>query len=160
MVRKSRCIVVFKMARNAVCRGPLENIIHMTVGALQQGMRPVENKAGERSMIEKGKPSVHAVAHFALERKFRGHMIDRFRVHVVRVMAEVTIGTQPSKQPYRGAGVAAFASDRRMGAHQRKTVRMQRIACSDMFPAPDAVALGTVGSHLASVDIGMAVRTG
>ena len=157
VIRVGCSVVVLKMTLDAVRRSPLKYKVLMTLAALQQGVRPIENKPGESPVIEQGKPSIRAVAPFTFEREIRGHMIDRYRVDVVRMMTGIAICLQPAKLPDSGPGMADFAFNRDMGAHERETVRMQCIAGSYMLPAPDAVALGTVCAHPAPVDIGVTV---
>jgi hypothetical protein len=52
VVRIGCCVVVLKMTPDAVRRSPLKFKVHMTLAALQQGVRSFENKPGECPVIE------------------------------------------------------------------------------------------------------------
>src|ERR1035441_7934111 len=84
----SRMIVVRQVASHALRRGPGEDSVRVTLGALEGGVGPGQWKAGELRVVEAGaRPDVYVVTALAGGGKFRRHMVQRCGLLIVRKVA-------------------------------------------------------------------------
>jgi hypothetical protein len=129
----------------------------MAVPAIQGGMRAAEDKPRGTAMIEPGKPAVHAVTSFAIERETGILVIDGSRVEIIVVMAGIAVGPETPELPDGRARMAALAFQRGMRPQKREPVHMSACILCDLAPAANAVAALAVGPQLAAMNIGMTI---
>lgn len=114
-----------------------------------------------RGMIELGpQPAVKRVALHAIRcRELRPRLaVHRIRgLHVIRQVAGRTFRRQPQKLAYRGALVAVFALQGRVGAQQREAVHVLLHLLHGNIPALHCVAIRAIRPHLPIVHVGVAV---
>ena len=152
-------VVVLGVATDAVCRRALVAPAHVTGDAVQLGVRAGQGETGEGRMIKaRARPRVHrGVALLALRRKSQGSVTGRFRAEVrIHVTADA-IGGQSLVLADGGAFVAGLAIGDRVRADQREAVLVLANGFQRDRPAVDAVALLALRSHLAAVNVGMAI---
>ena len=84
----SRMIVVRQVASHALRRGPGEDSVRVTLGALEGGVGPGQWEAGELRVVETGaRPDVYVVTALAGGGKFCRHMVQRCGLLIVREVA-------------------------------------------------------------------------
>ncbi len=114
----------------------------------------------DRGMIETcAQPRVDGVAQFALLGKAGRHMIRSIGLLEGALMARVALGRQSLELSDSFTLVAVRAIKPCMPTNERKAVLMFPHPLQNDVPSFHSVALGTVGPHLAAVDVGVAVGT-
>jgi len=160
VVRIARFLKVRQMATHASCGGPLVLASKVTGGAGQRSVHSGQRKIRwRRSMIKFGtRPGVDRVAQLAL-RPETGCDVVRCRGLLEGVlMAGVALRRQALKLSYGRALVAVCAVQAGVPTDQRETVFVLPHTLEDDVPPLDRVALLTIGSHLAAMDVGVAIR--
>lgn len=111
-------------------------------------------------MIELGAhPVVHGVARFASDGHVQGNVIDAegFRVDEISLMAGVALSGEALELADRGPLVAGIAIYRGVGADQGEPVQVLVDLLNGNVPPANAVALLAVGTHLALMNVGVAI---
>lgn len=109
-------------------------------------------------MIKLGaQPRVDRVALLALRRKAGGHVIRFGRLLICALMAGVALDRQSLELANRLALVTIGAIQSSVPAYQRKPVVVLLHSLQQDVPTLHCVALLAVGSHLATMNVGVAV---
>ena len=108
MVGIGSIVVVVRVTGIAIGRGSLEYQIRMTFTAVQSGVCAAENESCGAVVIEVGKPIIHAVTCFAIERKSACLVIDRYCIEIIAVVTGVAVCSQSPELADGCTGVAAF----------------------------------------------------
>ncbi len=158
MMRVRGAIVILDVARGAVGRRAVELAANVACGAIQSGMRADETKPSQLEVVEfRTSPAIGKVAGIARCRKAQRRVARIVRLLKICQMARRASGRQALKLAHSGGFVARFTFDHGVGADQRETVRVIPHGLDRNLPSAHCVALGTVGTHLTAVNIGVAV---
>ena len=151
---------IFGMAAEANSRRARELISQMALRACQSGVHARQREARDLGVIEaRVLPDVHVVAVFASLGKLGGHVVEGGGGLIILKVAVDALRAEPRVDSRRGAAMAVFAGNRRMGPEQRKAVVVVLHGRNRHLPAPNCVTFLTTRSELPPVQIRVAVRT-
>jgi len=159
VVRIHCALIILQMAVHAGGAGQVVVVVDVTVGALarRDGVAPRERKTG-RAVIELGiEPGVGAMTKGATGGEASGSMTGiagRFEIGCVTGVALRRHRLEPAGCSAFMTGVTIHAG---MGAGQRKAIVMLLHLAHVNPPSANGMALLTVGSELAPVNVGVAV---
>src|SRR5580704_402801 len=128
--------------------------------AVQSGVGTHQREPGHRQVVKlRAHPIVHGVALLAPggELEFDVVQSGRLRVDEVALMAGVALRGKALELANRRALVAGIAVDRGVGANQWEAIKVLIDLLNRNVPSLHGVALFAVCSHLALVNIGVAV---
>ena len=147
------------VAAEAVAGSALKPSAHVARGAFELGVRAGKREWCELRVVEpRALPPVHSVARVARDRQVGCRMIQRLGGLIILEMARRALGAQSRENAAGRSLVAVFACRRSVSAEQRKTVAVLADGRDRDLPALDGVAILAVGSELAAMQVGMAIR--
>jgi len=151
-------VEVLLVTTDAVGRRALKLPAHMTGRAVQSCVRTCERESGQAVIEFRALPGVHrGMALLASRRKSERPMIGGLGIHVTADVAPNTIGRQAFKTSHGGVLVTRIAFDERVGAQQRESILVVTNRLNRRGPALHVMALLTLRTHLAAMDISMAI---
>jgi len=158
MVRVRGATEIRQVAADTIRRRAFEFSPDVASRAPERGVHSGQRKPGEFQVIKfHSKPIVHAVALFARSREACGHVAGTGGVLIVGCMAGVALRCQPLELPSRCAFVAGVTFQGGMCAEQREAILVLLDLLYCHLPSLDRVALCTIGSKLALMNVGVAV---
>lgn len=158
VVRIVRLLEIGQVATHARRRRALVLAANVTCRAVEGGVHPGESEPGDFQMIElRAEPTVDGVALLALDRKGRGHMIGLGSLLIGALVAGVALDGESLELPDRLALMAIRAVKPGMSSHQGETVIVLPHPLQNDIPAFDRMALCAISSHLAAMNVGVAI---
>lgn len=148
------------MAAHACRRRALVPSPGVACRAIDGGVHPRQRKPSELQMIKlRAKPGIDAVALLALHRKGGGYVI-RFRGLLVgALVARIALDGKSLKLPDRLALMAVRTIQSGMSSHQWEAVIVFLDPLHNDVPPFHGMALFAVGSHLAAMNVSVAIGT-
>lgn len=132
---------------------------HVACRAIQGRVHPRQGEARNPQVIElRSQPRINRVALLALGREAAGHVVRSRRLLKRALVAGVALDRQALKLSDGFTLVAVGAIQARMPSDQREAVVMFLRPLQDDIPTLDRMALFAVRAHLATMQIGVAVR--
>src|SRR5579864_8615504 len=151
------------VAAHATGRRVRELAAGVTGVAIQARMRPSQRKIGWRPRMVKlrAQPVVHGVALVARGGEVEQDVVQpgRLRVDEIALMAGVALRGEALELADGRTLVAGVAVDDGVGAYQREAIKVLIDLLNRNVPSRHGVALFAVGTHLALVNVGVAVST-
>lgn len=149
---------LFGMAAKAVCWSAGKTVADMTCRARRGCMRTGKGKAGEARVIEsRSLPLVHAMTVLAANRNVVGAMIERPRGNVLLLVTADALRAEPDIHARRRALMTSIAAQRRMRSQQRESIQVAANRAGGNLPSPHSMTILARGSHLAPMEIRMAI---
>ena len=151
-------VKVLQVAAHAIRSRGGKIIISVACRALQPGVRAGEREPGKFQVVElRSQPAIDRMALLAVRGVSNGRVVGVAGPGVVAGMAGVTRRGETDELAARRAFVAGFTGERGVRSDQRKTVLVLLYVLDGHLPAFDGMARLALRSHLAAMDIGMAV---
>jgi hypothetical protein len=149
---------IWHVAPYADRRRPLVLATHVATQAIEGGVRAGEGVACKFQMIKaSAEPSCDGMTLFASARETGGGVVGGCRLLIGCGVAGIALERESLELSNRSALVAAVALQRCMRADQRKPVLMIPHSLERDLPALHSMAPLAIGTHLPTVDIGVAV---
>lgn len=132
---------------------------HMTRRTIQSRVHSGQREAGELQVIKpRAQPRIDRVALLALRRETAGDVVGRCRLLKCALVAGVTLNRQSLKLPDGFTLVAVGTIQACMPSNQWEAVVVLLHPLQNDIPTLDRMALLAVRAHLATMEIGVAVR--
>ena len=156
--RIGRTCKIGTMARIALRRRPLKDIVDMTGSAGQRGVRPGQRVAGVLQMVELGaEPGIHGVATLTRCGELEAHVIDD-RGEEVFLVAAIACRGKTDKLSGTCILVALVALYESVGSDKGETVLVLLDRLGIHLPAFNGMAVLAIRSELPPVNVCVTIR--
>lgn len=159
VIRVARLLEVWQVTANAGCRRSFVLSPDVTGSAINGRVHARQGEPGEFQVIElRSQPGIDGVALFALRGESAGHVVRRVRLLKCVLVARVALNRQALELPYGFTLVTVRAVEAGVAPNQWEAVIVLPHILLNQVPPFHRVALLTICSHLATVNVGMAIR--
>jgi len=132
----------------------------MACRAVEARVHPREGESSQFQVIEfRPQPGIDGVALLALDGEAGGHVIGFGGLLIGALVARVTLDGKSLELPHRLAFMTVRTIQSGMSSHQWEAVVVFPYPLQNDAPPFNRVALFAVGSHLAAMNVSVAVRT-
>lgn len=132
----------------------------MACRAIEGGVYPRKRKPSELQMIKlRAKPGIDGMALLALNGKGGSNVIGFCGLLICALVARITLDGKPLELPDRLALMAVRTIQSGMSSHQWEAVIVFPYPLQNDVPPFHGMALFAVGSHLAAMNVSVAIRT-